>query len=340
MGDGTGLVERVDTLERVRLGGVEQWISVRTNDPKQPILLFLHGGPGTAQISFSRKSQRDLEDHFVVVNWDQRGAGRSYNGRLDKSDMTIDRFVLDAEELAVALLERFGHRRLFLVGHSWGSAIGVKLVAKRPDLIWAYIGVGQVVDMPLGERISYDFTLAEAHRRGNRAAIVQLEKIGRPPYRKLSDAGVQRKWLSRFNGSVARGSMLGTIARNVSARDTSPRQLLKFVQGAIFSLSCLDAPFNEVVIRDEVPALEVPVFLCEGRRDYTVPAELAVDYSRSLSAPAKEIIWFEDSAHLPNFEEPRRFCDVCCEIKQRVITAPGCLRFGSTGGGAVPPVQV
>ncbi|MGZ3276383.1 MAG: alpha/beta fold hydrolase, partial [Caulobacteraceae bacterium] len=319
MGDRPGPAGRIDTIERVSIGGTEQWISIRTRDAGKPILLFLHGGPGTAQISFSRKSQRALEDDFIVVNWYQRGAGRSYRKGLKKEDMTIGRILLDAEELVLTLLARFGQSRLFLVGQSWGSVIGIKLCAKRPDLIWGYLGVGQVVDMHSCESISYSFTLREAERLGNRKAVDQLTKIGSPPYRSLSDAGVQRHWLAKFHGATARGSMPGILVRNTSLRDTSPRQLVKFVRGAIFSLKCLDAQLNEVSIREEIPVLEVAVFFCTGRRDYTVPHELVVEYCEALTAPGKEVIWFESSAHLPNFEEPRRFCDVCCDVRDRVM---------------------
>ena len=107
-------------------------ISLRSTDVHNPLLLFLHGGPGTAQISFARKPQRALDEHFLVVNWDQRGAGRSYARNLNRADMTIERFVSDAEELVEALLKRFGQTKLFLVGHSWGSIIGAKLCARRP----------------------------------------------------------------------------------------------------------------------------------------------------------------------------------------------------------------
>jgi pimeloyl-ACP methyl ester carboxylesterase len=310
---------RIDTIERVGIGGIEQWISVRTRDASKPILLFLHGGPGTAQISFSRKSQRALEDDFVVVNWDQRGCGRSYRKGMNKADMTVERFVLDAEELVLTILARFGQPKLFLVGQSWGSAIGIKLCARRPDLIWGYIGAGQVVDMPRGESISYDFTLREAERLGNHKAVDQLKKIGSPPYRRLSDGGVQRHWLSKFHGATARGSMPGILVRHTSLRDTSPRQTVKLVLGAMFSLRCLDAEFNKVSIRDQIPALEIPAVFCTGRRDYTTPHELVVEYCEALSAPSKEVVWFENSAHLPNLEEPDKFCDVCRDVRDRVM---------------------
>ena len=202
---------RIDSIESIKIGGIEQWISLRANDITNPIILFLHGGPGTAQISFSRKSQSKLEKDFLVVNWDQRGAGKSYMHSIRKDDMKIENFVFDAIELVEALLQRFRQKRVFLVGHSWGSIIGAKLLFKRPDLVWAYIGVGQVVDMKRGEELSYRFTFDEAKRQNNLKAISELQRAGQPPYENLKYAGIQRKWLSKFHGATFKGSPLGTI---------------------------------------------------------------------------------------------------------------------------------
>jgi pimeloyl-ACP methyl ester carboxylesterase len=302
---------RIDKKESLAIGGITQWISLRSENVLNPILLFLHGGPGTAQISFSRKSQRRLEDSFLVINWDQRGSGRSYSRSLRKEDMKIERFVEDTEELIEYLLKRFKKEKVYLVGQSWGTIIGAYLVAKRPDLISAYIGIGQIVDMERGELISYQFTLDEARKRNNKKAIQQLEKIGAPPYAKLSDGGVQRKWLSKFHGAAYEGTLEGTILKNISIRDLRPFDIIRFVAGAMFSLSTLEDEENKVKIFLDVPEMKVPVYFCCGRRDYTVPFELVVEYVEKLKAPQKRIIWFDHSGHLPNFEEPEIFCGFC-----------------------------
>jgi len=306
--------QRIDCKRKMKIGGVDQWVSLRSDDAANPIVLFLHGGPGTAQISFSRRPQRRLESFFLVVNWDQRGAGRSYSRNLSSEDMTIDRFVLDAEELIVALLREFSHDRLLLVGHSWGSIIGAKLVAKRPDLVRAYIGIGQVVDMQRGERLSYDFTLSEAERLGDGKALRDLRRIGHPPYGKLGDAGVQRKWLTKFHGATVEGTPVGTLLRNLSVRDTRPLDVVRFIRGAMFSLRCLEDQQNEVNLIRDVPAIDAPVYFCTGRRDYNVPFGLVIEYSAGLRAPSKEIVWFERSGHMPNFEERDTFCDFCISL--------------------------
>ncbi|MBX4265638.1 alpha/beta fold hydrolase [Clostridium estertheticum] len=304
----------IDSIESVKIGGIEQWLSLRSDDITNPIILFLHGGPGSAQISFSRKSQYKLEKGFLVVNWDQRGAGKSYNHSIQKNDMKIENFVFDAIELVEAILKRFKQRKVFLVGHSWGSILGAQLSFKRPDLVLAYIGIGQVVDMKRGEEISYKFTLDEAKRQNNLKAITELQKIGQPPYENLKFAGIQRKWLSKFHGATFKGSGLGTIFKNLSIKDTSPLDIIKFVKGAIFSLKCLEEQQMEVNLLRDISELKVPVYFCSGRRDYNVPFELVIEYLEKLRAPHKNIIWFERSAHMPNFEESDMFCEFCISL--------------------------
>jgi pimeloyl-ACP methyl ester carboxylesterase len=303
---------RIDAIEPVEIGGIRQWVSLRSENTANPILLFLHGGPGTAQIGISRKTQSRLESSFIVVNWDQRGAGRSYSPKLKTEDMRIERFVSDAEELAEALLRRFGQKKLFLVGHSWGSIIGIYLAAKRPDLLWAYTGIGQVADMARGEKLSYQFTLDEALRTGNRKAIRELDNTGPPPYASLKPAGIQRKWLAKFGGAVMNGTTLGMVLKNITARDLGLFGLVNLIRGAVFSLKHLEEQQNKVDLMNEIQEINAPVFFCSGRRDYNVPFELSAEYMEKLRAPYKELVWFERSAHAPNFEEPdefNRFCE-------------------------------
>ena len=310
---------RIDSIEAIELGGIKQWISLRSADTSNPILLFLHGGPGTAQISFARKTQSELDKHFIVVNWDQRGAGRSYSSKIKAEDMRIERFVLDAEELTEALLKRFKQKKLFLIGHSWGTVIGAYLAAKRPDLLWAYVGIGQVADVARGEKLSYQFTLGEAKRTGNQKAIRELERIGEPPYQNWKDGGIQGKWLDKFGGQIMSGSIISKILKNISMRDLGFFGIIKFIQGVAFSLKNMEEQLNRVNLFQDVRAINVPVFICCGRRDYNVPFELSIEYLEMLNAPKKEVIWFEHSAHAPNFEEPNVFNDFCLTKLKREI---------------------
>ena len=138
------------TLERVRIGDCDQWILERSQDATNPVVLFLHGGPGTSQLTSNRRNTRHLEKHFTVVNWDQRGAGKSYRAIGDADRMNIDQFVADTRELTLYLLAKFGQERLILAGHSWGSVIAALTVSRYPELYHCYVGIGQMAEHDRG----------------------------------------------------------------------------------------------------------------------------------------------------------------------------------------------
>lgn len=172
--------------------------------------------------------------------------------------------------------------------------------------------------MKRGEKISYKFTLAEAIRRNNEKAITQLKAIGEPPYKKVNDGGIQRKWLSKFNGSTYSGSLFGIIFKNISIKDIKSLKIIKFIKGSILSLNALEDEMNTVNFLEEIPEINVPVYFCCGRMDYTVPSELVEEYYVKLSAPHKKIVWFEKSAHLPNFEEVEKFSNLCISLVRNI----------------------
>ncbi|QMV41125.1 alpha/beta fold hydrolase [Cohnella cholangitidis] len=206
---GNKLPNSIAALEEVSLGGVKQSLLIRGNDKNNPILLFLHGGPGYPQIAYARKYQQRLEKDFIVVNWDQRGSGKSYHWNLTEEDMQVDKLVEDTRELTLYLTERFHQPKIFIAGHSWGSTLGALTVQRYPDNYYAYIGIGQVANSPLGELRSYEFALREARKSNNEKAIMELEAIGAPPYRNpRRDATLERKWVA--NSADRRGLLIRT----------------------------------------------------------------------------------------------------------------------------------
>jgi pimeloyl-ACP methyl ester carboxylesterase len=300
------------TLEQVTLHGSKQWVLIRTEDVTNPVVLFVHGGPGTSQLGLMRRNTQPLEKHFTVVNWDQRGAGKSFDAGRDGSRMTMADFVDDIIELSSQLAARFHQERIVLVGHSWGSAIGMLAVAKRPDLFAAYVGIGQVSSMPEGERISYDWTLEEARRAGDTAAVDALIGIGPPPYTGdwRSKLMTERRLLGRFGGEYhgSRVGALGVVLENlVRATEYTVVDRINFFRGILASI---DALFHELLRTDlfaDVPEVKVPVYFCLGRHDYEVPSPLAAEYFDALKAPKKQLVWFESSAHMPHTEERAKF---------------------------------
>jgi pimeloyl-ACP methyl ester carboxylesterase len=317
---------RAATLERIRIGGADQWVLERSEDLSNPIVLYLHGGPGTSQLTLNRRNTRDLERCFTVVNWDQRGAGKSYAAIRDAGAMTIDQFVEDTREVTLHLLEKFGKHRLVLVGHSWGSAIGALTVARSPELYSCYVGIGQIADMAEGEALSYQWVLDEARQRHDRRALRTLQRIGPPPYagnwRKKTVT--ERTCVAKFGGEVraSRHGAMGMVLRSVVvSSEYTLRDRVNYFRGIVGSMRALWPQLLDVDLFEQVPELRVPVFFMEGRHDWEVPSILAARYFEALRAPSKQLVWFENSAHLPNAEERARFNQIMRDDVREVALA-------------------
>ena len=303
----------IASLEKVILGGVEQWVLLRGEDKEKPVLLILHGGPGVAEMMMFREYLSELEKHFVVVNWDQQGAGKSYNDKIPVKKMNLKQFVTNTIELTEWLKKRFNQNKIYLLGHSWGSILGIKAIQKQPESYSAYIGVSQFVNFIDGERISYDFALKTAKEKNIDHAIKELENIGRPPYKndiKLVKTQIERKWITKFGantyGKTGYGFLIPILLRG---REYTINEKIGFFMGINFSLNLIWSHLTDVDLFTQAKELNVPVYFCAGRYDYTVPSILAERYFRDLKAPKKDWIWFENSAHNPHFEEPGKFVD-------------------------------
>jgi pimeloyl-ACP methyl ester carboxylesterase len=308
----------ISRLEKVHLGGSDQWILLRSENTDNPVILFLHGGPGTSQLTSNRRNTKQLERFFTVVNWDQRGAGKSYSAIADSGRMTIDQFMQDTRELTLYLMKRFAKTRIVLAGHSWGSALGALTVARHPELFHCYVGFGQVAKMKEGEAASYSWTLDQARARGHRRAVKALEKMGPPPYRGDWRASTisERSWVARFGGEVhgswwgAVGIVLGNV---LFSREYNLADRVNVFRGVLGSMRLLWPELMQVDLFRSVPELKVPVFFLEGRHDHEVPSDIAARYFAALKAPAKELVWFEHSAHMVNSEERDLFNKILVE---------------------------
>ena len=299
------------TLEKIQLGGVPQWIQIRGVDRSKPILLFLHGGPGFPEMPFSHLNSA-LENQFVVVQWDQRGAGKSYSWSIPDRSMTIEQIVSDTRDLTLYLRERFGQEKIFLAAHSWGTIIGARSVGRYPELFRAYIGISQAVNPPESERLMYRFALARGKEGGDKKAVAELEKIGLPPYKSEPDYRSLQHWVRHFNErkyspiSPWKFIRLGFASPAVSWLDP-----FRIWLGYRYSFSHLwREAFYGTNLFEQVPRIEVPVYFFLGRHDrtVTVSAEMAAEYFHALHAPrGKTLVWFDHSGHWPQLEEPARY---------------------------------
>ena len=284
-------------------------------------MILLHGGPGTSETALFRHYNSDLEQRFLMVYWDQRGTGRSYRRSIPSESMTIDRFVQDLDEVIEIVRTRFQKNKVVLLGHSWGSAVGLLYAARFPEKVAAYVGVGQVADMAEGERVSYEFARSEAARRRHSDASRALEEIGPPPHT-VHEMLVSRKWVERFGGAfhgrLSTGKLIWAALRTDEANLID---LIKFGQGNRFSLEHLWDEFRKFDADEYLVSFQTPIVFLLGRFDWQVPAVLAARYFERIQAPAKQLVWFEQSAHNPPFEQPATFNRTVADVLEPFVEA-------------------
>lgn len=315
--DGREIEGAVASLERIELGGSPQWILVR-GDPAKPLVVFLHGGPGMPTMWMAHRFQRPLEDEFLLVHWDQRGAGKSFAERPPPETMTDERILADALELIDTLSRRYRKDRVVLVGHSWGTYVGTLFARRHPERLHAYVGIGQVTGSAERDSIVEAWIAARARESGETEAIADVEERG---------TAAQEEWLFRFGGEIhGETSFMPFVWTGLKAPEYGLMDVPRVPRGSSWSSEhmreiALDGPLHE-----EIRCLAVPVRLFVGRHDYVTPAELAVDWLERLEAPSKGVVRFEDSAHFPHYEEPDRFADALREVWASVeerTAAPG-----------------
>lgn len=308
--DTSGLVVKgsIAEMQRLKLGGVEQSVTIRGRNANAPILIWLHGGPGTDETGMWRKYNNVLEDHFLVVYWTQRGTGRSYSSNIPASSMTIAQFVSDLDQLIAYMQRRFGKQKIVLAGHSWGTSFGVAYAQRHPQNLAAFVGVSQVVNATAGERISYRFTLNEAKKRGDSEALRELSALGEPPY-PLASIITQRKWLEAFGGGSFHKptSLINLMWQSFGASEMTLLDGVYFQSGIDFSGNALAKENAGVDWWSNATKFDMPVFIVSGRFDYNTPAGLQKAWFDRIEAPVKTQRWFEHSAHSPPFEEPDKF---------------------------------
>jgi pimeloyl-ACP methyl ester carboxylesterase len=302
----------------LRLGGLDQWVMIRGENVANPLLIMLHGGPGFPEMRLLRFFNAPLEKDFTVIYWEQRGTGKSFDRKIPAPSMTVEQFICDLDELVEAMRERFGKEKVAIYGHSWGSALGVLYASRFPHKVAAFVGAGQVGDWPASELRCYEFLLAEAERRENRKALRELRAIGPPPHTGQRQM-VQGKWLTRFVGMV-RGMSLWRMSRIILAGpECSILDLPNILRGTLFSTYTMWTEVSALNLTKAAPVLHVPVFFFIGRHDHVIAPNTSIAYFDMLTAPSKKLVWFEESAHEPPFEEPAKFNATMAELVRPVV---------------------
>lgn len=313
----------IATMETVKIGGIDQRVWFRGLDVESPALILLHGGPGVSEGALFRHFNAQLEQHYLVVYWEQRGTGRSYHPDIPAETMTVSQLVRDLDEVVELVRTRFDKRQVVLLGHSWGTALGTLYASRHPQKVAAYVGVAQISNTAQQRRMSHAFAMAEASRRGNTQAVEELRAIGSSP-RSVDDVLALGKWTERLGGAMRGGLSTGKLIWTaLNADEASLIDLVKFGQGNRFSLLSLEGEISRLDLSGEFRRFKVPVFMLLGRHDWHVPAADAARYFELVEAPCKRLIWFEESAHYPPFEEPDKFNSVMTDqVLAAVSQAP------------------
>jgi len=309
------------------INGHQQWLRIRGERTDNPVILYLHGGPGGSQIPSYRHYQLEWERDFTMVHWEQRGAGKSWSSSLDARSITIDQLVSDGVQVIDYLATRFGRTDIVLLGHSWGTFLGIHILQAKPNSISAYVGVGQTANLIESEQRMHGFALQAAQEDRNQTAISQLIKLDGYPLSRSSpqDVAAVRYW-ARYYGFL--GSGLSDVARTYERLMDTPEYSLvdiyRFLKGTLVSAATLG---NTMLTNPDVQPVALPlefdrpVFLISGRRDHFTPCDLADEYLKTIVAPAKQHIVFEDSGHYPNEDDPSRFIAVLSELVEPYLVS-------------------
>jgi pimeloyl-ACP methyl ester carboxylesterase len=302
------------------INGIDQWVLIRGhNKIDNPLLFILHGGPGMPSNGTVRLQNSELEKHFTVIYWEQRGSGYSFHKEMQEEQLKSEYFVEDLKILIkMVQSEVNADVPVYILGHSWGSIIGLRFAVAYPELLDLYIGVGQVTHDVRAETVSRNFALEKAWADGNSQAVKELEDIGLPPY-DYDKLMIKSRWVSYYGayGSHSNDSVTVRYLKMLRAFEFGWPYLIKLNKGAYFSLRVLQGEIASVNFFEEIPELKVPLVFLEGRNDYAVPVELAEEYFEFLKAPEKTLHIFEGSGHSPQRDEPEAFNNFIISLKNR-----------------------
>jgi len=309
--NGCPLAGSISEKIRITINGVEQGMFIKSSAAANPVLLFLHGGPGMPEYFLTHRYPTGLEELFTVVWWDRRGAGLSYHPCIPIETMTVEQSIVDALAVTNYLRQRFGKEKIFLMGHSGGSFVGIQAAARAPELYYAYIGMAQMTHQIESERLAYDYMLAQFRANGNSRMVRIFEEapVMLTPTLPASYAAIRDKAMHTLGIGTTRDMrsvVSGIFLPSLTFREYTLREKINLWRGKLFSHALL---WDEMLVTDltqHVTELAVPTYFFHGRYDYTCSYAMAESYFEQLKAPVKRFYCFEHSAHSPLFEEPTR----------------------------------
>lgn len=281
------------------------------------MLLYLAGGPGQSDLGYTPAYMSELENDFVFAVWDQRGTGTSYAGLDPVDTLTLDQTVSDTIRLATYLRDRFGQQKIYLMGSSWGTTLGVLAVQRHPELFHAWIGTGQMASQLASDRIIDRQVVDYAARTGDQALAGRMQGYGPPPYRDMYAYAFLIGYYDKI-GLYPKTPYFQTQGPDgidgSGAVEYGPLDKINKEKAIIDVAAVLYPQLQGVDFRTQVPRLDVPVYLVEGANELSARTGPAREWFDRLQAPAKHWITFENSGHIPQFEEFPRFRAVLADI--------------------------
>ena len=303
----------IDELMSLTINGSQQWVLCRGVDRSNPVVLFVHGGPGYPQMWYSRGLDGDFIEDFVVVHWDQRGAGKSYSEDTPET-ITLNQIVSDGLELTRYLKRKFQVEKIILVGHSWGTMVGANMARNSPGDFHAFVSVGTCADWRRGEELRYATLQRLAREKDDQDAVLQLKELGPPPYlnaaqtTRFGELVIKLQGFSGTSRKLTEDDLLQAIGKN---QEYSHQEIETSLDALHKNLDLLNEFGNRYVLKREVPRLDVPVFFVQGEHDANTPTVLAKEYFEALEAPqGKHWILFQGCAHMAMYEDRQRFLQV------------------------------
>jgi pimeloyl-ACP methyl ester carboxylesterase len=276
----------IDTAAEISVGGIRQYVTIESKDRALPLLLFLHGGPGGSVMNYAHKFTNKLRDHFVVIQWDQRQTGKTKEMNVSQVPLSLEVFQNDTHEIIVALLKKFNRKKLYIVGHSWGTALGFHIAGKYPELLYAYVAIGAMINQLESERLALAMMKEAALKKDDRERSDELAGV-KIPFENGEQLYYHRKSLLAFSGS-----------RKALSKEYVEEWAQTWLK--VFNDASRENLFQTLT------QIKCPVYFMAGRKDYQTNSSIAEQYFRAVSAPKKAFFWFENSGHSIPSSDPSR----------------------------------
>ncbi len=309
----------IATIKSFTIGGMQQYATLRGVDKSKPVLLYLHGGPGFPEVALAKEYSQFLEENFVVVHWEQRGAGKSYH---DNANPSVEQLIEDTKELSILLAKEFNQEKIHLLGHSWGTFLGMLTLHRYPELFHTYIGIGQVCNQYKAEEISLAWIKEQAIKRGKkreikRVATFTLPQKDAPISSWKSYMNKQRAFVIHYGGSTyEKTNSIKIIKDLLFATEYTLSEKIKFIKGIGASFDALWLDVVAVDLGETIDKVDVPIYIFQGKHDYQTATSVAKEFFDHIEAPSKKFYLFEHAAHSPHFEEVEKFNAI---LKEEIV---------------------